>query len=325
MRTFLTFIIAALISSTAISQENSKEFKPSGNPFIKVYTNLHSSMSDGNTFNAFEIQRAYFGYAYQMSEKFSGKLNIDVGNPGVGDLQMTAYLKNAYFRYKSGKLTTKFGLIGSSQFKLQEDLWGGRYLYKSFMDEHEIGPSADLAMNVSYKLNDIFNVDITVANGEGYKKLEADSVFKYSAGVTVRPFEGMDFRASYDVMGKEDPQQTISFYSGYTAGRFNFGAEYIRQLNHQVNPGEHLSGISFFSSYEIKKTRIFARFDQLSSDMISTSTDPWNYKKDGQLVIAGVEFNPVKGIRITPNYQGWMPENGDAFIHIAYLSCEIKF
>lgn len=59
--------------------------------------------------------------------------------------------------------------------------------------------------------------------------------------------------------------------------------------------------------------------------MISTSTDPWNYKKDGQLVIAGVEFNPVKGIRITPNYQGWMPANGDAFIHIAYLSCEIKF
>ncbi len=324
MKTILSSLVALLISSSVFSQVHSTEFKPNGKPFIKVYTNLHSKISDGKTLNAFEVQRAYFGYAYQMSEKFSGKVNLDVGNPGVGNLQMTAYLKNAYFQYKSGRLTTRFGLIGSAQYKLQEDRWAGRYLYKSFMDEHKIGPSADLAAYVNYELNSIISVDATIANGEGYKTLEADSVFKYAAGITVSPIKGLDFRIFYDVMGYEDPQQSISFYTGYKAKKFDLGAEYIRQLNHKMRAAEHLTGLSFFASYYHKKMRFFGRFDQLSSDVVA-GFDPWNFMKDGQLLIAGIEFNPVKGIRITPNYQGWMPYNGDPMVHIAYLSCEIKF
>ena len=63
----------------------------------------------------------------------------------------------------------------------------------------------------------------------------------------------------------------------------------------------------------------------MPSPTLTTDTDPWNYAKDGQLIIAGIEFRPIKGLIVTPNYQGWIPANGGGISHSAYLSLEIKF
>lgn len=325
MKKLVTVLTIILLTGSVYSQEKNEEFKPSGKPFIKVFTNFHSSFVDGKNHNAFEIQRAYLGYSYKLSKKFSGKLTLDVGNPGVGKLKMTAYLKNAYFQYKSGRLTTKFGLIGLSQFKLQEKQWGGRYLYKSFQDEHKFGSSADLGIFAGYKLNDMVSVDVTIANGEGYKSVEVDSIFKYSAGITISPIKKLDVRVYYDFMGKDSTQQTLSLYAGYTTDKLKVGAEYNRQLNYKMTEDQDRTGLSFYGSYKIKKVRVFGRFDQLSSVKIGNATDPWNYGKDGQCIIAGIEFVPVKGITIAPNYQAWLPANGDPVVNMAYLSCEIKF
>ncbi len=130
----------------------------------------------------FEIQRAYLGYQHQFSKTISGQLILDVGDPSFGNFQMTAYLKNAYMQYKKDKLTVKMGMIGLYQYKLQEDLWGGRYFYKSFMDEHKFGPSADLGAFVKYDFHKMVSADFTIANGEGYKKLESDSILKVQLG-----------------------------------------------------------------------------------------------------------------------------------------------
>ena len=324
-RTLLTTIAITLLTTYAFSQDIAGDFKPSGKAFMKIYTNYHSTWTDGESDKVFEIQRAYFGYQAQFSEYISGRLTLDVGDPSFGDLEMTAYLKHAYVQYKKDRLTAKIGMIGLHQFKLQEDLWGGRYLYKSFMDEHKIGPSADLGAYISYEIHKMISVDLTVANGEGYKKVEADTVLKYSVGATLLPFDGLTVRASYDNMGKDSAQQTLALYVGYKAEKFSLGGELIRQLNHKRINQHDLSGLSFFGSYYMKKMRVFARFDQLSSPAISSATDPWNYAKDGQLIIAGLEFNPVRGIIVTPNYQGWIMADGSGMSHSPYLSLEIKF
>jgi len=169
------------------------------------------------------------------------------------------------------------------------------------------------------------SVDFTIANGEGYKSLESDSTLKVSLGATVRPLEGLDIRASYDYMGREVIQQTLALYVGYAANNVRLGAEYNYQMNHIMTAAHDLTGISFYGSYKMKKVRFIGRFDQLSSPQIGTETDPWNYAKDGQLFIAGVEFNPVKGIMVTPHYQGWLPADGSSMSNSAYLSLEIRF
>jgi hypothetical protein len=325
LKRIFVFLILTFSAGVLLAQEGQEDFKPYGRPFIKIYTNYHSTFSGGEASRIFEIQRAYLGYQHQFSEKISGKINLDVGDPHFGDLKMTAYLKNAYMQYADGKLVAKIGMIGLQQYKLQEDLWGGRYLYKSFMDEHKFGPSADLGAFVAYRVHDMASVDVTIANGEGYKSLQSDSTLKYSLGMTLEPLNGMDFRVSYDFMGKDSAQQTLALYLGYQVENIRFGAEYNYQWNHKMMAANDLKGLSFYGSYETKVARVFGRYDNLSSVVIGGDTDPWNYGKDGQLFIAGMEFNPVKGINITPNYQGWIPADGSPVLHSAYLSLEIKF
>ena len=313
-----------LLSLSAFSQETEK-FKPNGKGIIKIFTNYHSTFSGGESSRVFEIQRAYLGYQANLSEKISGKLILDVGDPDFGNLQMTAYLKNAFVQYEDDRLVAKIGMIGLHQFKIQENQWGGRYLYKSFMDEHKFGPSADLGAFVGYHFHDMLSADITIANGDGYKSIESDTTLKYSVGATVNPVSGMVFRSSYDYMGREAVQQTLAFYLGYSAEKGDVGAEYNYQWNHRMVQDHHLQGLSFYGSYQSRIARFFGRYDHLSSPVLAGDADPWNYGSDGQLFIAGAEFHPVKGLIITPNYQAWIPADASSMLNSIYLSLEIKF
>lgn len=325
MNKLIACIAAILFFSSSYAQDNTETYKPTGKPFIKVFTNFHSTFTDGANHNAFDFTRGYLGYGFNLSEKFSGKLTLDIGDPGVGKLQLTAYLKNAYFQYKSGRFTTRFGMIGSNQFNLQEKQWGNRYLFKSFQDAYNFGPSADLGIFASYQFHEVVGADVMIANGEGYKTLEIDSVLKYAVGVTITPVKGLNLRGYFDIMGQDSAQQTLSFFAGYSRGNFDVGAEYNLQNNHSRINKQNFKGMSFYGSYQFKVVKVFARYDQLSSDKIGSATDPWNYKKDGQEIIAGLEFVPVKHIKISPNYQGWIPANGAPVIHGAFVSCEISF
>jgi hypothetical protein len=325
-----TFLIAGLFLLnwnlySQESEESEEKYKPNGKGIIRIYTNYHSTFSDGEASSAFEIQRAYLGYHANFSEKISGRLILDVGDPDFGNFEMTAYLKNAYVQYANGKFLAKIGMIGLHQFKMQEDLWGGRYLYKSFMDEHKFGPSADLGAYVSYRFYDMLSADITIANGEGYKSLESDTTLKYSVGLTLQPLQGLNFRTSYDYMSRDAAQQTLALYLGYSEEKMSLGAEYNYQWNHRMVEARHLQGISVYGSYHSKIARLFARYDNLSSPALAGDEDPWNYADDGHLFIAGMEFNPLKGLRVTPNYQGWYPADGSPVFHSAYLSLEIRF
>ena len=325
MRTTILSLSLLLLSWNAFSQETEEKFKPNGRGIIKIFTNYHSTFSDGEASRVFEIQRAYLGYEANFSEKISGRLILDVGDPDFGNFQMTAYLKNAFVQYANEKLVAKIGMIGLHQYKIQERQWGGRYLYKSFMDEHKFGPSADLGAFVGYHFHDMLSADVTIANGDGYKSIESDSTLKYSVGATLRPISGMVFRSSYDYMGKDALQQTLAFYLGYSSRKVDLGAEYNYQWNHKMVQDHHLRGLSFYASYQTKYFRAFGRYDNLSSAVIDGDEDPWNYEDDGQLFIAGLEFHPLKGLMITPNYQGWFNADGSPSFHSAYLSLELKF
>ena len=217
LRATLLSVALLFLTWNAFSQETEEKFKSYGSPIIRIFTNYHSTFSDGEASRVFEIQRAYLGYQYQLSKKVSGKLVLDVGDPDFGNFQMTAYLKNAYVQYDDGKLVAMIGMIGLYQFKLQENQWGGRYLYKSFMDEHQFGPSADLGAFVGYHFNEMVSADFTLANGDGYKSIQSDTTLKYSVGVTLKPISGLVFRPSYDYMGQDAVQQTLALYLGYSA------------------------------------------------------------------------------------------------------------
>jgi len=321
---YLSLIVLLGIGSLVSAQTTDDTFKPSGKPIVTIFSDFtditgNNATGTRTTNNAFELSRAYFGYGYNFSSDFSAKVLFDVANnaaagttaPGVS--AFTVFAKNAYGEYNHGIVTADLGLIGDNMFSLQESVWGKRYLYKSFQDQYGFGNSADLGAKVKIQFIPEVSLDLQVLNGEGYKKVQADSTFKFGIGLTVQPIKNLFARIYYDNMANQKlattkvPQSSLNLLIAYKSEQGTLAFEYNSQNGHGNVYGQNFTGISVYGNLPIvKKLSAIARFDELSSDKIGTATTGWNSTKtgtDGQVYMVGVEFAPVKGIQITPNYR----------------------
>ncbi len=324
-RIFLILLCFLFITASGFSQDD--EFTPKGKPVLRIFSNFHSTFSEGESTSAFELKRVYLGYERHFSSRLYAKANLDIGNPGEGKHEMAAYVKNAYLRYRDNKLSVNFGLIATTQFKVQENAWGYRYLEKSFQDAYSFNSSADLGVSAAYELGKLLSADVIIANGEGYKKIEGDSALRTGFGLTIKPMKNLTGRVYYDFSTKNNTQSSIVTFVGYASDKFSLGAEYMKLLNPGFTVDRELNGLSFYGTvYAGPKWKIFARYDDLSSNTLAGETTDWNQTKDGQLFIAGFEFSPVKGIKLAPNFKGWSPaDNNETFVSSIYLNWEVKF
>lgn len=320
-------LILLLAASTFLFAQKEEGFTPGGKPFAKIYTNFNYTSSGESGSPAFEIKRAYLGYEYAFSPVFSAKINIDVDNPGVGKLQLTAFLKNAYMHYQKNKLTVQFGMISTTAFKVQEDFWGKRWIYKSFQDEHKYSASADIGFSAAYKILSFASMDVAVVNGEGYKTIQSDGILKTALGLTLTPFKNLTARIYVDQMKDESAQQTLATFVGYKTKKFSVAGEYNIQKNRNMVSGEDFTGLSFYTSVPLfHGISFFGRFDQLDSAIQEGTELPWNLSTDGQLFMAGFEFSPVNGLKIGPGFHGWKPaDSNQDFVNGFYLNFEYKF
>lgn len=327
-------LLAAALLALAGRSFGQEEFKPSGSPNAKIFFNYHTDPDGENT--GFEIQRAYFGYEHQMSEHFSAGVLLDVGAPETvigdsvtapGTLQLTAFLKAASLNFKKDRFEARIGMILLKQFKIQEKLWGLRYIEKSFQDLYGLGTSADLGVSAAYRFSDLFSADLTIRNGEGYKKLQADNKFNTGLGITLTPFEGWTIRGFYDYLNKQTAQYTVAHFIGYQNEKLSAGIEYNNQINHKNMKGRDLNGYSAYARYAIStQFHVFGRYDNLYSGADPETDRDWNVEDDGQLIITGVEYTPIKAVNMALNYRRWSP-GAEAFDvgHAFYVNFQYAF
>lgn len=314
-----------IISVAGFSQED--EFVPNGKPVLRIFSNFHTTFSDGNSASKFEVKRVYLGYERHFTKKLFARAILDVGDPGAGIHEMSAYVKHAYLRYETGNLSVHFGLIPTTHFKIQEAAWGYRYLELSFQDLFKFNSSADLGASAAYKFNKVLSADVIFSNGEGYQKIESDSMLRTGFGLTITPLKNLTGRVYYDFSTNAVTQSSIATFLGYANHKFSLGAEYMLQLNPGFNAGRELNGLSFYGTlYAAPKWKLFARYDNLAPNTPASEMTFWTRSNDGQLFIAGFEFTPTPGIKLAPNFKGWSPEdNNEAFSASVYLNCEIIF
>jgi hypothetical protein len=320
-------ILVLTLFSLDINAQIDSSFTPHGNPFALIFTDVNYTFNKEGNSKAFELSRGYLGYEYFFSKGITSRINIDIANPGAGELQMTAFIKNAFVQYKNENLSVRFGMFNTDQFSLQESLWGYRYIYMSFQDAYKFGPSADIGAAFQYSPAKILSFDFSVLNGEGYKKVQIDSVFKTTFGFKLRPFNGFVLRGYYDRMKNEYAQTSMAFMAGYTLKKIKTGLEYNIQKNHGMTDGNDFSGISVYASFGLaEKFSIYTRYDYLTSALPVNATDPWNLRNDGQLFIAGFDYTPAKGVKIAPVYFGYVPEDESMPITSRFgLYFEIRF
>lgn len=314
MRKVLISSISIMLFCSSIYSQNSPNdtkdsFKPSGKPIVTVFSDFSSTTTGNTTNNAFEVSRAYLGYGYNFSPDFSGKVVFDIANTaGLSPSAFTVFLKNAYAEYSHGIVKANLGLIGTTMFSLQESTWGKRYMYKSFQDQYGFGSSADLGASVKLQFIPEVSLDLAVFNGEGYKKIQADSTMQFAAGLTLQPIKNLYVRAYYDYMANQSyatakvAQTSFNIFVGYKTDKGTIGAEYNLQNGNKNTKDHNWSGLSVYGTLPFaNQFTAIARFDNLMSDKIGTSTTGWNTTTDGQVYLAGIEYAPVKGIQITPN------------------------
>ncbi len=326
MKNYGILIIGLLFMVSSVSAQEG-DFTPDGKPIMVIFSNFNTTLTNGEALSAFELQRVYLGYEYNFSGHLSGKAVFDVGNPGVGKLQMTAYVKNAFLKYSINNLVVNFGMISTTQFGVQEGAWGNRYIAKSFQDEFGFNSSADLGISAAYQISDILSVDVIVANGEGYKTIQADSTFRTGAGITLKPINNVTARVYYDYSNKDNAQSSFAGFLGYANDKFTVGAEYLLQLQPKFVADRSWSGTSIYSNINLTDNlKVFGRFDLLTSNTIPGETENWNLDGDGQWYIFGFEYSPVKGVKLSPNFKGWNPsDNSQYFASTFFLNLEVKF
>ena len=324
-----TIILSLIVALPALNSNAQSDniFTPMGKPFALVFSDVNYSLNKAGNSMAFEITRAYLGYEYFFSKNISSKVNIDVADPGAGKLMMTAIIKNAFVQFKNNNFSIRMGMISTDQFSLQEKQWGYRYIYKSFQDAYNFGPSADLGAAIEFSPAKIISFDFSVLNGEGYKRIQLDSTFKTTFGLTLKPVKGLIIRGYYDIMKNRFTQTSTALFTGYTIKTFRAGIEYNIQKNNGMIYGNNFSGISIYSSLGIaEKFSIFTRYDNLKSSVPGNMTEPWNKNKDGQLFLAGLDYLPVKGVKIAPTFLEWIPYDKLKYAASTFaLNIEIRF
>jgi hypothetical protein len=327
IRKLYVITVAGMIFTGMVSAQQEEVFKPYGKVEVDIFTNYSSSFAGGENHNKFDIGRAYLGYIYHFSKNFSGRVTYDAGNLSLSKSHFTGFLKFAYLEYRTGNWKISGGMIPPKQFDYANEKWGFRYIYKPIHDEYGFGYSSDMGLCVEHTFNKWLSADIMVSNGESYKFMDTDSTLKTSFGMVIKPFKNTSIRGYYDFMKKGNAnQQTFEIIAFYENSRFKLGVNYSTQQDHGLIAGHDYSAVSVNGSLNLKgDKKLWARFDKLTSEKQRQALHPWNYQKDGSLFMTGIEFIPVKGIKMSPNFQGWKPaDSGKHFTTRFCLNVDIK-
>lgn len=320
----VVLLVTALFIGASGQEKSGSESQ--GKPVALIFSNFHTNYTDGNSYKAFEIQRAYLGYGYTFNSEWYGYVVLDVGDPEAGDHQFSAFLKNAYLRYTGSNLTFLFGMVPTTQFKVEEDIWGNRYIEEAFQDLYGFSSSADLGFTVKYDFAEFISADFSVFNGEGYHRLQSDEYLRPALGITAYPFQTITVRGYADYMGGDVKQKSFAGFAAYEDNILTVAGGYNYQQDVGMNEGRDRFGPSFFAGYVLyPNVKVFGRYDQLNSNTPAGESEPWQIARDGQLVIAGVEYSPLRGVKFAPNYRLWNPESDSPAVHSLYLNCEVRF
>ncbi len=329
---FFSTILFFILSVTALYGSDGEKAKKSftdifpGSPVLTIFANHHTALSDGAGPTEFEWKRGYVGYKFDNGGEWSGKVVFDItaANTVDSDLEFTAYLKNALVSWSRDRINVDFGIIRTKNFAAQEKIWGYRYIMKSFGDEYDFAPSADLGISVSYKFTDYIEADFNFTNGKGFKKLTINNNFRYGFGLTLKPLERLTFRTYYDLYSRnvygagDASQHNISAMVEYRHPKFTVGGEHSYMFNSKFRKGADRAGLSLSSTVKVvDKLDVFARYDNLylNEDIGGES---------GGAIRAGFDYHPFNFLRLSPNIYCWNPDGGATETYL-YLNLLINF
>lgn len=337
-KTSIIIFLTALLGINTSYAQDSLTFKPSGKVIARGFFEYSTGLEKVNENTGFDITRAFLGYSYKFSPTLQGQVIIDGASGKTSTDGLEVYLRNAFINWNDKGFNINVGQIGLMQFSIQEKYWMYRYVMKSFQDLNKMASSVDLGITAEYQFNPYISADLSLTNGEGYKKIKKDNSSRYAAGLSLYPTKNTILRVYTDVYNESEGlrdalpsgvtdvnyknQYTLSLFAGYQDKIISGGVEYNRVYNKGFIDKKDYFGYSIYASAKLaKKWRGFARYDLMDSNNPAAFTSSWN-SLDGQLMMIGLEFQPLKQLKIAPNFRNI---NADRAKSEQYLFINLEF
>jgi hypothetical protein len=336
MRNVLCFLmITALFLGVASAQDNNP--KLSGLMFGDYFYNTSARNSSSKDLNGFQFRRIYITTDYSISDNFSSRFRLEA-DQSSGSLtaggKVGVMVKDAWLKWKnifSGS-DLIFGISPTPAYDVSEGAWGHRYLEKTIMDLDGIVPSRDFGIDLKGKFDEKGTAKYWVKIGNNSGNSPESNKYKRFYGL-------LEFDPSPDFLitvygdyasnpQKYDPYTTdmkgnsafvgAAFLNYKQKGSFSLGVEgYLKSQQNNIPNSDSTAltsqngfGVSLWAYVNFTETiQLVARYDTMDPN---TSMD-----NDGRgLILAGLQFNPVKNVSITPNvevttYQAAAPANSD--------------
>lgn len=318
-RTYIILCLISIFSFSMTRAQDSLTFKPSGEIIARGFLDYSTGFGHVNKEKGFDIKRAFLGYSYKINPTLSAQVIIDAAAGKTPTNSLGVHVRNVALNWKDKGFNINAGLTNLMQFSIQEKYWMHRYLIESFQDLNKMASSVDLGVTVEYAFTPFLSADFSLTNGEGYKKVKKDNNMRYAGGISLYPIKNTIFRVYADIYNDDETlrdalptgitdasykdQYTLSLFAGYQDKNISMGAEYNRVYNKGFIENKDYFGYSFYTSAKlVNKWRAFARYDLMDSSTPSNFISPWN-DLDGQLIIIGAEFQPIKQLKIAPNFR----------------------
>ena len=333
MRRFLKYLLSVLlilsVSAIAFAQleggPDSARYKVV--PEIMLFSNFHQGIGGDTHEPNFEIKRATLGCQFHVPKGFSSIIRLDVSpNQPLGQNYNTVnvYLRAMYISWKKGKFLLNTGLVDNMQHMTQQKFWGARYVFKSFLDEYRFIPAIDLGFNGRYNFMDNLSLEFGMMTGT----IKDDSVsygkYYYSLSLNYAPVKELQLKIHSTYSFQNDDLFTAGAFAGWNIiPHLRFGAEY----NAKFSPRNILQhGASAYLIYGFLKDRLnlFARYDYLTSSCSPGFVPSWTVVEDGMALVAGCDWKVVDYVRLSLNYQGWLPRL-NTNITKSYIFLNVEF
>lgn len=315
MKTIIMFILSLVIFCfSSYSQNDSLQKERITDIFGSIYPSFSATYSNKHkTLFGFEINTAQVGYNVKIKNNIKGIILYNV-NKTTGDISVsdtsnnalivnyfkgsdyTAFLKQAEVLWlPSDKIEVSIGQILSEQYiTLQDKLWGYRYVAFTMQEIYKFGHPADFGFRLAYKTKKI-RLSTTISNGEGpFYKQDNNGLLQYAVNFEYKPSKSFIVKWYSSVYPNQNQYRWChNVFSSYKTEKFTLGLEGSRVLNDNWKENNDFSGVSFFSSYQIKpQWSIFFREDLILKSAIL---------KDASFSIFGLEYKFEKNLMVSLN------------------------
>lgn len=212
-----------------------------------------------------------------------------------------------------------FGISPTPAFDVSEGAWGHRYLEKTIMDLTGAVPSRDLGIDLKGKFDKdgVAKYWVKIGNNSGnapevnkFKRFYGLLEFDFTQNLLLTLYgDYASFPKVMDPFDNQTKDNSAFVFAGFInykqKGSFGLGAEgFMKSQQNQALNSDATSltsqngfGVSIWAYVNFTEAvQLVGRFDT-----IDPNTDKNN---DGRnLILAGLQFNPVKSVSITPNVE----------------------